>query len=173
MGGVDLDGATAVIGHQVTVVESRIVLKELPKTKCGHVIRLDSGTVAMLRAHRKTQNEKPYWSDPASSIRISWSADPTDRRTTPTDSASSSNTTGATSTEHTPRSPAATRTDRPRPPPHLGQARIAGGHRHQDRQRAPRPLVDPHHQGDLHPRDSADARRRCRTGCTSHYQLSR
>ena len=46
------------IGHQVTVVGSRIVLKELPKTKRGHVIRLDSGTLAMLRAHRKTQNEE-------------------------------------------------------------------------------------------------------------------
>ncbi len=56
--GVDLDGATAVIGQQVTVVGNRIVLKELPKTKRGHVIRLDSGTVAMLRAHRKTQNEE-------------------------------------------------------------------------------------------------------------------
>ena len=56
--GVDLDAATAVIGHQVTVVESRVVLKELPKTKRGHVIRLDTGTVAILGAHRKTQNEE-------------------------------------------------------------------------------------------------------------------
>ena len=56
--GMDLDAATAVVGHQVTVVEGRIVLKELPKTKRGHVIRLDTGTVAMLRAHRKTQNEE-------------------------------------------------------------------------------------------------------------------
>ena len=46
------------IGHQVTSLENRVVLKELPKTKRGHVIRLDSGTVAMLRAHRKTQNEE-------------------------------------------------------------------------------------------------------------------
>ena len=55
---VDLDGAMAVIGHQVTSVETRVVMKDLPKTKRGHVIRLDSGTVAMLRAHRKTQNEE-------------------------------------------------------------------------------------------------------------------
>ena len=55
---VDLDAATAVIGHQVTSVETRIVIKDLPKTKRGHVIRLDNGTVAMLRAHRKTQNEE-------------------------------------------------------------------------------------------------------------------
>ena len=56
--GLDLAAATAVIGHQVTVVENRIVPKELPKTKRGHVIRLDTGTVAMLLAHRKTQNEE-------------------------------------------------------------------------------------------------------------------
>ncbi len=55
---VDLDSATAAIGHQVTLVETRVVMKELPKTKRGHVIRLDTGTVAMLRAHRKAQNEE-------------------------------------------------------------------------------------------------------------------
>ena len=39
----------AVIGHQVASLETRIVIKDLPKTKRGHVIRLDSGTAAMLR----------------------------------------------------------------------------------------------------------------------------
>jgi integrase len=45
-------------GHQVTSVENRVAFKALSKTKRGHVIRLDTGTVAMLRAHRKTQNEE-------------------------------------------------------------------------------------------------------------------
>lgn len=65
---VDLDGAMATISHQVTSIEHKIVLKELPKTKRGHVIRLDSGTVAMLRQHKVRQAEMrllvgPGWDD--------------------------------------------------------------------------------------------------------------
>ena len=43
----------------------------------------------------------------------------------------------------------------PRPPPHLGHPRPERRHRHQDRQRTPRPQQHPHHERDLHPRDSA------------------
>jgi integrase len=63
---VDLNAAVASIGHQVTSIdhrviikiEHRVIIKELPKTKRGHVIRLNTGTVAMLRAHKVTQNEE-------------------------------------------------------------------------------------------------------------------
>ncbi len=55
---IDLNVAVASIGHQVTSIDHRVIIKELPKTKRGHVIRLDAGTVAMLRTHRATQNEE-------------------------------------------------------------------------------------------------------------------
>ena len=54
---VDLDAATAIMSRQVTMVDHRIVVKELPKTKAGHMILLDPGTVEMLRNHRDRQAE--------------------------------------------------------------------------------------------------------------------
>jgi len=55
---VDLDGATASLSRQVTSVDHRIIVKELPKTKRGHMVVLDRNTVAMLRRHRAQQNEE-------------------------------------------------------------------------------------------------------------------
>ncbi len=53
-----LEEATAVISRQVTAVDHEIIVKDLPKTKQGHMILLDSNTVAMLRRWRATQNEE-------------------------------------------------------------------------------------------------------------------
>lgn len=55
---VDLDRARAVISRQVTSIDHEIVVKELPKTKRGHTVMLDSNTVAMLRRWRAQQNEE-------------------------------------------------------------------------------------------------------------------
>lgn len=55
---VDLDAATAIVSRQVTSIDHQIVVKELPKTKWGHMVMLDSNTVAMLRRWRATQNEE-------------------------------------------------------------------------------------------------------------------
>lgn len=55
---LDLDRATAVVSRQVTSIDHAIVVKELPKTKRGHTVVLDSNTVAMLRQWRARQNEE-------------------------------------------------------------------------------------------------------------------
>ncbi|WP_436793849.1 site-specific integrase [Actinospongicola halichondriae] len=55
---LDLDEVTAVISRQVTAVDHEVIVKDLPKTKQGHMIVLDSETVAMLRRWRATQNEE-------------------------------------------------------------------------------------------------------------------
>lgn len=55
---VDLDAGTAVISRQVTAIEHRVVVKDVPKTKHGHLIRLDGGTVSMLRRLRSEQAEE-------------------------------------------------------------------------------------------------------------------
>jgi integrase len=55
---LDLDRATAIISRQVTSIDHEIVVKELPKTKSGHTVVLDSNTVAMLRRWRGQQNEE-------------------------------------------------------------------------------------------------------------------
>ena len=55
---VDLDAGTAVISRQVTAIDHRVIVKDVPKTKHGHLIRLDSGTVAMLRRLRSEQAEE-------------------------------------------------------------------------------------------------------------------
>jgi integrase len=55
---LDLDRAAAVISRQVTSIDHQIVVKELPKTKRGHTVVLDSNTVAMLRRWRAQQNEE-------------------------------------------------------------------------------------------------------------------
>jgi integrase len=54
---VDLDEATAVISRQLTALDHRMIVKELPKTKQAHLIRLDAGTVAMLKRVRLQQAE--------------------------------------------------------------------------------------------------------------------
>jgi integrase len=55
---LDLDGSTAIVSRQVTAVDHEIVVKELPKTKRGHMVALDSNTVSMLRRWRAQQNEE-------------------------------------------------------------------------------------------------------------------
>jgi integrase len=57
-GDLDLDAGTAVMSRQVTTVDHELRIKELPKTKRGHMIRLDSGTVGMLRRWRARQAEE-------------------------------------------------------------------------------------------------------------------
>lgn len=57
-GDVDLDDATAVLSRHVTVIDHELRIKELPKTKRGHMIRLDAGTVGMLRSWRARQAEE-------------------------------------------------------------------------------------------------------------------
>ncbi len=54
---VDLAAATAIISRQVSMVDHRVVVKDLPKTKGGHTISLDPGTVEMLTNHRERQEE--------------------------------------------------------------------------------------------------------------------
>jgi len=56
--GIDLDGATASLSRQVTLVDGQMRVKDLPKTKRGHMINLDPTTIAILRAWRATQNEE-------------------------------------------------------------------------------------------------------------------
>ena len=41
----------------MTALDHQVIVKELPKTKQAHLIRLDSGTVAMLRRLRAQQAE--------------------------------------------------------------------------------------------------------------------
>jgi integrase len=55
---VNLDLGTAVISRQVTAIDHRVIVKDLPKTKHGHLIRLDGGTIAMLRRLRSEQAEE-------------------------------------------------------------------------------------------------------------------
>ncbi len=52
---VDLAATTAIISRQVAMVDHRIVVKDLPKTKGGHSTSLDPGTVEMLANHRERQ----------------------------------------------------------------------------------------------------------------------
>ncbi len=55
---LDHDEATGVISRQVTVVDHKIRTKELPKTKRGQLVRLDTGTVGLIRRWRARQNEE-------------------------------------------------------------------------------------------------------------------
>ncbi|MGH3907413.1 MAG: tyrosine-type recombinase/integrase [Pseudonocardiaceae bacterium] len=55
---LDLDGGKAVLSQQVTVVNGKLRIKPLPKTKRAHLIRLDSITVAIVRSWRARQNEE-------------------------------------------------------------------------------------------------------------------
>ena len=54
---LDLDRSPAILGHQVVLLNGKIQIKERYKTKRNHLIRLDTGTVAMLRNWRIRQNE--------------------------------------------------------------------------------------------------------------------
>jgi integrase len=54
---LDLDAGTAVISRQVTAIDHEVVVKDVPKTKRGHLIRLDTGTLSMLRRLRIDQAE--------------------------------------------------------------------------------------------------------------------
>jgi len=55
---IDLDNATAIISRQVVTVSGILRVKELPKTKRGHMISLDPTTITILRSWRATQNEE-------------------------------------------------------------------------------------------------------------------
>ncbi|MGI8807832.1 MAG: tyrosine-type recombinase/integrase [Acidimicrobiales bacterium] len=55
---LDLDSGKAVLSQQVTVVNGKLRIKPLPKTKRAHLIRLDSITVAIVRSWRARQNEE-------------------------------------------------------------------------------------------------------------------
>ena len=61
---VNLDAGTAAISRQVSVIDHRIVIKPLPKTKRGHVIRLDSATIDMLRRWKAHQNQEKLLAGP-------------------------------------------------------------------------------------------------------------
>ena len=54
---VNLDRATAIMSRQICMVRHRVVVKDLPKTKAGHTIALDVGTVQMLRDLHERQAE--------------------------------------------------------------------------------------------------------------------
>lgn len=54
---IDLDKATAIISRQVTALDHQVIVKELPKTKQAHLIRLDSGTLSMLKGVRIEQKQ--------------------------------------------------------------------------------------------------------------------
>lgn len=56
-GDVDLERGTAVIARQVIALDHQVIVKEYPKTKQPHQIRLDAGTLAMLRGLRADQAE--------------------------------------------------------------------------------------------------------------------
>ncbi len=54
---VNLDRATAIMSRQICMVRHLVVVKDLPKTKAGHTIALDPGTVGMLRDLHDRQAE--------------------------------------------------------------------------------------------------------------------
>jgi integrase len=62
---VDLDAGLATLRWQVTSIRHRIVVKERPKASRGHMIRLDSPTVAMLRSWKARQAEERLFLGPA------------------------------------------------------------------------------------------------------------
>ena len=54
---INFDAPEALMSRQICMVGHRIVIKDLPKTKTGHLIALDPGTVHMLRDLRERQEE--------------------------------------------------------------------------------------------------------------------
>lgn len=95
---VDLDAGTAVISRQVTAIDHRVVVKDVPKTKHGHLIRLDGGTVSMLRRLRSEQAEEKLRLGPGYIDESTCSPSGTAGRTTRNDSHASSTAPGSTST---------------------------------------------------------------------------
>ena len=79
-------------------------MKEVPKTKQAHLIRLDSGTLGMLRRLRVEQAEHQLRLGPATTTRATCSASSTAGRTTPSGSHESSTASSGTSTGTTRRS---------------------------------------------------------------------
>ena len=61
---VNLDASTVVISRQVSSINHKIVIKPLPKTKRGHLIRLDKTTVDMLRRWKAHQNQEKLLARP-------------------------------------------------------------------------------------------------------------
>ncbi len=61
---INFDAATAIISRQVSAIDHKIVIKPLPKTKRGHVIRLDSATLDMLRRWKAHQNQEKLLAGP-------------------------------------------------------------------------------------------------------------
>ena len=61
---INLDAATAVISRQVSAIDHHVVIKPLPKTKRGHIIRLDTATVDMLRGWKAHQNQEKLLAGP-------------------------------------------------------------------------------------------------------------
>lgn len=61
---VNLDASTVVISRQVSSINHKIVIKPLPKTKRGHLIRLDKTTVDMLRRWKAHQNQEKLLAGP-------------------------------------------------------------------------------------------------------------
>lgn len=55
---IDLEMATARISRQVVTISGSMRVKELPKTKRGHMISLDPTTITILRSWRAAQNEE-------------------------------------------------------------------------------------------------------------------
>ena len=100
---IDLDAATAVISRQVTALDHQVIVKELPKTKQAHLIRLDSGTVAMLKRLRRRAGRGEAPPRPRlPATRATCSASSTAGPTTPSGSPGSSTASRTTSTGTTP-----------------------------------------------------------------------
>ncbi len=115
---LDLDGSTAIVSRQVTSIDHEIVVKDLPQTKRGHMVALDSNTVAMLRRWRAQQNEERLLVGPGYLDEDYVLCKP--RRTVYDRTASAAS--SSASRTSTPRAPrrATAEADAPRPAPHLG-----------------------------------------------------
>jgi hypothetical protein len=149
---VDLETRTAIIGHQVVTVDHEIVFKDVPKTKRAHVVRLDSGTVSMVQSWKAAQNAERLLGGPGYanhglvfSVADGRPFHPERFSRVPTQA-------GAVQ-------PSQPRLTAPPPraaraPPYLGDFGAPRGHRYQNRERPTQPLVDPHCERDLHPRDA-------------------
>lgn len=61
---IDLEDATARVSRQVVTINGTLRIKELPKTKRGHMISLDPTTITILRSWRATQNEERLFVGP-------------------------------------------------------------------------------------------------------------
>lgn len=159
---LDLDRATAVVSRQVTSIDHEIVVKELPKTKRGHMVALDSNTVAMLRRWRAQQNEEKLLVGPGYVDEGYVFCKPTARCTSRTASAESSSASRSSTTGPTPTSRClgsrSTGCATPGRRWRYTRASTSG------RQRPAQPLEHLCDSGDLHARHATDAKRRRRAG---------